>query len=370
MAYLITRQFYEEGGGPLKSIKKEDKEKLDALNKELTAFDKIKPKPLPKLTTATDFSGRPAPTLIPDVPNQTPIGPGFLTVLSDEPEGETPTLPKLPESTGRRTALAEWIGRADNPLTTRVIVNRIWQEHFGQGIVSTANDFGRLGQLPTHPELLDWLTATFVEDGWSIKRLHKRILLSATWQQSASHPNAEEYQKKDPAENLLWRARVRRLKAEQIRDAMLAISGELQTTVGGPSVDAKSPRRALYVKRIRNTPDGFLHAFDVANGLKSVSARNSTTTPTQSLLMINGDYTLGRAKKLADRLATRNSTPEETVHSAFQLCWGREPTTQELTGAIEFVQVVTGEEKSSLNLEKLFDFCHVLLNSNEFLYVD
>ena len=371
MAYLVTRQFYEEGGGPLSGIKKEDKEKYDALNEELAAFDHLKPKPLPELTTATDFSGVPAPTTIPDTGDETPIEPGFLAVLSELPVGDSPQFPELPQSTGRRTALAEWIGRADNPLTTQVIVNRIWQEHFGQGIVATANDFGHLGQLPTHPELLDWLTVTFVEEGWSIKRLHKRILMSATWQQSAHHPQAAEYQQQDPAENLLWRSRVRRLKAEQIRDAMLAISGELQTEIGGPSVDAKTPRRALYVKSFRNTPDTFLAAFDVANGLKSVAERNSTTTPTQSLMMINGDYTLGRAQKLAEQLSKNGfATPDEMLRHAFRLTWNRTPSEWELSSAHRFIEAASAEDQWTFDRDRLVDFCHVLFNSNEFLYVD
>ncbi|MCA9147434.1 MAG: DUF1553 domain-containing protein, partial [Planctomycetales bacterium] len=334
-------------------------------------FDNIKPKPLPELTTATDFAGTPAPTVIPDSGDDTPIEPGFLAVLSEQPVGESPSFPQLPQSTGRRTALAEWIGRADNPLTMRVIVNRIWQEHFGQGIVSTANDFGHLGQLPTHPELLDWLTVTFIEDGWSIKRLHKRILMSETWQQSAYHPQAAEYQEKDPAESLLWRSRVRRLKAEQIRDAMLAISGELQSKVGGSSVDAKTPRRSLYVKSFRNTPDTFLAAFDVANGLKSVAERNSTTTPTQSLMMINGDYALGRAQKLAEQLAKNKfTTPDEMLRHAFRLAWGRFPADSELSSAHQFIAAATAEDQWTFDRDRLVDFCHVLLNSNEFLYVD
>ena len=260
-----------------------------------------------------------------------------MAVLSHQQIGAAPSFPQVPESTGRRTALAKWIGRADNPLTTRVIVNRIWQEHFGQGIVATANDFGRLGQLPTHPKLLDWLTVTFVEDGWSIKRLHKRILMSATWQQSAHHSQATEYQQQDPAERLLWRARIRRLKAEQIRDAMLAISGELQSQRGGPSVDGETPRRAMYVKSFRNTPDAFLAAFDVANGLKSVSERNRTTTPTQSLLMFNGDYALGRAEKLAEKLtANEFAGSNDMLHHAFRLVWGRPPSELELSSADRF----------------------------------
>ncbi|MEX0819377.1 MAG: PSD1 and planctomycete cytochrome C domain-containing protein, partial [Pirellulaceae bacterium] len=370
MAYLITRQFYEEGGGPLSGLRGDDKDTYDALNKQLAEFDHLKPPPLAALTTATDFAGPPSPTTIPDS-DATPIEPGFLTVLSEQPLGDPPSFPELPQSTGRRTALAQWIGRADNPLTNRVIVNRIWQEHFGEGIVATASDFGRLGQKPTHPELLDWLTVTFVEDGWSIKRLHKRILMSATWQQSAYHPQATEYQSRDPAENLLWRSKVRRLKAEQIRDAMLAISGELQPRIGGPSVDAKTPRRALYVKSFRNTPDAFLHAFDVANGLKSVAQRNRTTTPTQSLLMINGDYSLGRAKPFADELSKRQfASAEEMLQYAFRLAWGRPPTDSELANSLQFLGAASGEEQQAFEQDRLIDFCHVLFNSNEFLYVD
>ena len=211
----------------------------------------------------------------------------------------------------------------------------------------------------------------FVEDAWSIKRLHKRILMSATWQQSAHHPQADEYQQQDPAETLLWRSRVRRLKAEQIRDAMLAISGELQTTIGGPSVDAKTPRRALYVKSFRNTPDTFLAAFDVANGLKSVAQRNSTTTPTQSLMMINGDYTLGRAQKLAEQLAKNEfAMPDAMLTHAFRLTWGRAPSDGELSSARRFIAASSAEDQWTFDQDRLVDFCHVLFNSNEFLYVD
>ncbi len=362
MAYLVSRQFEEEGGGPLKSMKKEDKAKYEALQKELAAFDDIKPKPLGEVMTVTDFAGEISPTVIPGGSEPQTVPPGFLTVLGNE----RPELSVGSQTTGRRTALAEWIGSPDNPLTTRVIVNRIWQYHFGQGIAPSASDFGHLGQPPTHPELLDWLTKTYVENGWSMKKLHKLILTSATWRQSAHHPQAAKYQQKDPGENLLWRSRIRRLDAEQIRDAMLSASGELQTHVGGPSVDAKTPRRGLYVKAIRNTPDPFLHAFDMANGLKSVPDRNTTTTPTQSLLMINGTYSLGRAKKFADRLRKQQSTPADTIETAIQTTWGRKPTPEELEAARTFVYGTDDKE----NADKLADFCHVLFNSNEFLYVD
>lgn len=364
MAYLVGRQFEEEGGGPLKSMKKEDKERYEELKTQLAEFDHLKPKPLPELMTVADFPGTLSPTLIPDSPEQEPVPPGFMSVLSEVVDPVEPQPIAELSTSGRRTALAEWIGKEDNPLTTRVIVNRIWQQHFGQGIVPTASDFGRLGLPPTHPELLDWLTVTFVEEGWSMKKLHKRILMSATWQQSSLHPQAAENQEKDPAENLLWRFPVKRLNAEQIRDSMLTASGELQQQLGGPSVDGATPRRSLYLKFYRNNPNTFLQLFDVANGLKSVAERNRTTTPIQSLMMFNGEWTLARAEKMAERLKKMESeSAEETLASAFRLSWGREPTPSELERSLEFVG-------SSISDDRLVDLCHVLLNSNEFLYVD
>ena len=249
-------------------------------------------------------------------------------------------------------------------------MNRIWQQHFGQGIVSTSSDFGRLGDSPTHPELLDWLTTTFIDQGWSLKKLHKLILLSSTWQQSARHPEAERYQALDPNERLLWRTRVRRLQAEQIRDAMLTASGELSSEVGGPSVTEDKPRRSLYVKSFRNQNDTFLHGFDVANGLQSVSVRDTTTTPTQALLLLNGKYALEHAKKLADRLLKEGTDPDITLRNAFRWTWGTEPSESELDLARQFVNLGLGEDSYFIEPSKLADFCHVLFNSNQFLYLE
>ena len=401
MAYLVSRQFEEEGGGPLKEMKKEHKEKYEALQKELADFDDIKPKPLPALMTVSDFEGTATPTLIPDIPGATPIEPGYPVVMMPEASSAVAQVKTLPGSTGRRTELARWIGDANNPLTMRVIVNRIWQQHFGQGIAATTSDFGRLGTPPTHPEMLDWLVKEFVEHDFSIKHLHRLILTSATWQQSAHHPDAARQQAIDPADNLLWRSRIRRLSAEQIRDAMLTCSDELQKNVGGPSVDAKTPRRAVYVKSFRNTPDPFMAVFDIANGLQSTSERSSTTTPVQSLLMINGDYPLGRAKNFAERIAKVHSTQQEQAVAAIEMAWGRQPTNEELEWSLGFFnstvptpdkpslaavtepltqggeesQVASGDDKTKEKLsdnhnERLIDFCHVLFNSNEFLYIE
>ena len=153
-------QFYEEAGGPLKNLNKEEKARHDALLKELATHDKIKPQPLGKLMTVTDHQGALSPTLIPDDPDQGPIAPAFLTVLQARESGPL-ELPVVEDSSGRRTALAQWIGRADNPLTNRVIVNRIWQQHFGKGLVTTASDFGASGQRPTHPELLEFYSGVW-----------------------------------------------------------------------------------------------------------------------------------------------------------------------------------------------------------------
>jgi len=377
MAYLVSRQFIEEGGGPLKDMKKEDKEELEALQKELAAFDDLKPEPLPGLMTITDFTGTISATVIPDDLDQNAIEPGFLAVLSSRADVRRGSTLPIDQSTdqadfsGRRTRLAAWISRPDNPLTTRVIVNRIWQQHFGQGIVTTPSNFGRMGKLPTHPDLLDWLAVTFVENGWSMKQLHKLILMSASWRQSANHPQAALYQQKDPTENLLWRAHVRRLRAEQIRDAMLSASGELEHQLGGPSVEEATPRRSLYIKSFRNTTDTFLHAFDVAGGLKSVAIRNTTTTPTQSLLLINGEYALGRAEKMVDRLM-EIEFPDASglVGHAIRLTWGRALTNSELARVLEFLQVTADDLPTAIDRQKLIDLCHVLFNSNEFLYLD
>lgn len=380
MAYLVSRQFMEEGGGPLSKIAAEDKQRLEDLEAELAAFDELKPAPLPTLMTASDHTGAISPTLLPSDPERS-IAPGFLAVMSNSAQPPIGSLRRPSRvrlvgtsalrsgTSGRRTALAEWIGDANNALTTRVIVNRIWQQHFGEGLVATSSDFGRNGTPPSHPELLDWLTTNFVQQGWSFKHLNKLILNSATWQQSAHHPRAEEYQALDPAESLLWRARVRRLQAEQIRDALLSCSGELDGSLGGPSVVEDSPRRSLYLQSFRNKTDSFLHGFDVAKGLKSVPVRDTTTTPLQSLLLINGDYALQRARAMADRILreSEHAPLAAMVERAVQLAWCRQPTADEMHSALAFLEATHREELSS---EHWGDFCHVLFNSNQFLYIE
>ncbi len=384
MSYLVARQYLEEGGGPFKTIKSEDKKKWDALEAELAAFDELKPAPLPEIATVSNHAYELSPTILPDDPEQRPIPPGFLVVMDhlDLPDfhpeqnfnraAESLLISAKSNSTaGRRTQLARWIGNPENPLTTRVIVNRIWQQHFGTGLVASPSDFGRLGSPPSQPALLDWLSTYFVGQGWSFKQLHKQILLSATWQQASMHPQAGEYLELNPEENLIWRFHVRRLRAEQIRDAMLVASGEMQTFLGGPSVDEQASRRGLYVKSFRNNLDTFLHSFDMANGSKSVAERDATTTPTQALLLFNGEYSIARAEQMTKRLVREvGGNPDELLQRAFGIAWGRPASDSELNRAREYVGVSPGEDQVEVDHTRLADFCHVLFNSNEFLYVD
>jgi hypothetical protein len=181
-------------------------------------------------------------------------------------------------------------------------VNRVWQYHFGRGIVATASEFGTLGELPTHPELLDYLTTKFVAGGWHFKALHREIMLSATYRQTARREPDEVAAKVDPSNRYLWRFHPRRLDAEQVRDALLAVSGELDLTPGGPASDGNGTRRSIYTRKKRNSPNELLRALDMPAGFASTAERQSTTTPTQALQLLNGDWLLARARKLASRV--------------------------------------------------------------------
>jgi mono/diheme cytochrome c family protein len=354
-------------------MKKEEIKEVAALKKKIAAFNAQKPAPLQAAMTVTDVGPVAPPTFIPRKGKQ-PIEPAFPEVLGEKAPVIAPP-PDAPKSTGRRTALARWLTRPDNPLTARVIVNRIWQYHFGRGLVATSSDFGRLGEKPSHPELLDWLAMRFVKEGWSFKKVHRLILTSATYRQSALAPAPAMALKKDPENRLLWRGSTRRLDAEQIRDAILAASGELDLQMGGLSVPASTPRRTIYVKVLRNKHDPLLDVFDAPEGFTSTAQRNVTTTPTQALLLFNGKQLQERAQAFARRLAREHPGGlDEQVAAAYRLSYGRPPEPAEQTRALQFLQdqarhaevSAAGSGQSSL----LEDFCHALLNSNEFIYVD
>jgi hypothetical protein len=255
-----------------------------------------------------------------------------------------------------------------------VIVNRVWQYHFGKGLVATSNDFGRLGEPPSHPELLDWLAGTFVEGGWRLKPLHRLIMTSAAYRQSAerSESEVEAARRVDPENRLLWKRTVQRLDAEEIRDAMLAVSGELSPAIGGPGEDAKRPRRAIETKVIRNSRDPLLDTFDAPDGYSSAGRRNTTITATQALLLINGAWSLDRARAMTGRLASQHDEHQRII-LGYRLAYGRDPEPDELSQADAFLSAqarrVSTPGRDGLR-EALVDFCHALLNSNEFLYVD
>jgi hypothetical protein len=286
-------------------------------------FEERKPKPLQRAFVATDVGTVAPPTKMKTRRGESVVEPGFLTILAP---GDLKIEPLSNiGSTGRRTALADWITDPANPLATRVIVNRVWQYHFGRGLSGIASDFGRLGEAPSHPELLDWLTAGFIEHNWSFKWLHRQILNSATYRQSSlvkATPRANEI---DPENRLLWRARPQRLDAEQMRDTLLALSGELKPLTGGPSEDGSKPVPSILVKKQRNAPDEFLSRFDAPPGFQSVAKRDATNTALQSLLMVNGEWPMQRARAMAVEMLDKYPTAsrEEIASSAVAKVFGR-----------------------------------------------
>jgi hypothetical protein len=248
----------------------------------------------------------------------------------------------VPGSTGRRLALANWLARPDHPLTARVMVNRQWQMHFGRGLVATASDFGHLGEKPSHPELLDWLARRFVEEGWSVKKLHRLMVTSRTYQQSAvvdaNQPAVRAALLKDPENRLLWKMPTRRLEAEQIRDAILAVTGQLDLTLGGPSVEYREPRRTVYCKIMRNIREPLMEVFDAPENFQSTPQRNVTTTATQALLMLNSPYMLKQAQQFAARLHKEgHSNDEALVGAAIRHTFGRNAAPDEIRLGVEFL---------------------------------
>jgi len=320
-------------------IKEPELSELRAAREALAQFDHLKPDPLLTAFVIGETGGKPGETRFKGRrTGDTTVNPGFLTIL-DPTEAQIPEVSPGATTTGRRKVLADWLTRPDNPLTARVIVNRVWQYHFGRGIAATPSDFGRLGEAPTHPELLDWLADDFVTGGWKFKALHKKILLSSAYRQTARRePGAKELTT-DPENRLLWRFNPRRLDAEQARDAVLAATGELDPAMGGEGVTAGKPRRSIYTRKIRNTQDEFLASLDAPPGFASAPSRDSTTTATQSLLMINGDWPLERARAMAARLAAAPARGDaELVERAYQVTLSRRPSDTEKQEAAAFLQ--------------------------------
>ncbi len=302
---------------------------------------------------------------------------GFPAILLPNGKEAPAAVKALPNSTGRRLALANWIVGADNPLTARVIVNRLWQHHFGKGIVATASDFGMRGRPPTHPELLDWLATELVSGEWKLKRLHRLMLFSETYQQSTQV--SEDAARIDPDNKLLARMNRLRLEGEAVRDALLAVGGRLNPKMGGPGLvlpeasraaggsrpvavtpDTKEyARRSVYLFSRRNLKLAFLEAFDLPDSNLSCPKRERSTTATQALALLNADETMTAAKSLADRLTREAKTGDERVALAYRLTLGRAPSAKEMDRA-----------KAFLKDSPLSELCRALFNVNEFIYLD
>jgi hypothetical protein len=275
----------------------------------------------------------------------------FLSILA----GDDP--PLFQQGSGRLELARAILGK-DNPLTARVLVNRVWAHHFGRGIVATVDNFGSLGERPTHPELLDHLAGRFV-DGWSIKALHREILLSATYQMSSRHD--EKNDKIDPENRLLWRMNRRRLEVEPWRDALIAVAGHLDHAMGGPPRELAAPdnhRRTLYAAVSRHNLDPVLRLFDFPDPNLTSGQRAVTIVPLQQLFVLNSDFMARQAKGLAARVADAERV-EERIRRAFVLAYGRPPSRREVELGEKYLASATWE-----------DYAQVLLSANEFAFVD
>ncbi|MCM2369278.1 DUF1553 domain-containing protein [Aporhodopirellula aestuarii] len=343
MAYLVQRQVQAEYNRLDSVIKGEKKERLVELRRKLKAFDSLKPKSLPIAMAVTEVLKPAPPTSIPKFKDKL-IEPGVPTIIEASPLPIDPN-PSL-ATNGRRTALARWITNPENPLTARVIANRIWQSHFGRGLAENPSDFGILGGPPSHPELLDWLATQLIEEGWSLKSLHRTILLSATYRQSTRHPEFAAYHQIDPTNDYYWRHDTSRLTAEQIRDSLLVTSGRMKSRTGGPSAHGDSPYRSIYTRQMRNSPDQLLNSFDLPQFFSSNSSRNTTTTPIQSLLMFNSDQMLSYARSLAEVVSRQSGDLETRVAIAWKRAFGRDATPSEVKSSLAFIAAQTTHLRS------------------------
>ena len=307
-----------------------------------------------------------------------PMKPGFLTVAT---YGEHPTEIPRPDgnTSGRRLALAQWIASPQNPLTARVIVNRLWQKHFGRGIVATLENFGKMGEQPTHPDLLDWLAVEFMNRGWSMKQINKLMMMSEAYQMASAfeHPaNA----KADGENRYLWRFRPQRLEAEIVRDAMLAAGGNINLALGGEPIFPFIPadvlagqyrgkwvntpegpaawRRGVYVYRRRSLPYPMFDTFDHPDMNTTAGARNVTTVPTQALTLLNNPFVLAQARMFAERVRQEAADPYTQIDRAYRIALSRPPTETEIRIGLDLIKQ-----------HSLESFTHVVLNLDEFLYM-
>jgi hypothetical protein len=364
----------------IKALSSDEQDQLKRLQGQLKQLEPRKPTPLPMTPGLQDAKDGAKTYLLErgELRNRsTEMQPGFPIVLLPGHKSSDAAIRRLAASTGRRAALASWIAQPDHPLTARVLVNRLWQHHFGRGIVPTASDFGLRGERPTHPELLGWLATEFVRRGWSIKQMHKLMLVSSTYQQSTlASPQALKH---DPDNQLFSRANRLRLEGEIIRDSLLAISGRLNLKMGGPGVFPPIPaealqgsrgwaispdprdhvRRSVYIFARRNLRFPFLESFDLPDSNLSCPKRERSTTAPQSLALLNSMDVIDAAKALAARLQKETGSDQERITRAYRLTLGRPPSPVERQLAAEFLQE-----------SPLSELCRALSNVNEFVYLD
>ena len=381
---LTDDDFREEFGA-------EQRATWDALKEQVNAAQKAKPQAPPTALTLTDAAPLPTKSLLLLRGDPAHRGPevelGFLSVLSSGPPKVR--RPEGAATTYQRTTLAEWLTDTNDgagALLARVIVNRLWQHHFGAGLVRTPNDFGFQGERPTHPELLDWLAADLIQNGWRLKVLHRRIMTSTVYLQDAAYDETKA--KIDPENRLLWRRRPLRLEAEILRDSILAVGGRLNHDLYGPALkpplpaeamagrnkDDKVPRpkedgpalwrRSIYLFTKRSLPTPLLDTFDTPKPIGSCGRRNQSIVATQALALLNDSFVRGQASQFARRVAVEAGDDAATrVQRAFQLALGRQPAAGELERGTKFLDAPDREKA-------LVNFCHVLLTLNEFIYVD
>jgi hypothetical protein len=356
------------------------------LQAQLDAIDEKMPLPLTAVYAVKDDPKQATPihTLFHGDyldPRET-VGARPLGVLLPEGAPEEPITIEKP-----RLKLAEWLTQPEHPLTARVMVNRVWQYHFGRGIVSTANDFGRMGGTPSNPELLDFLANAFVADGWRLKPLHRMILLSSAYRQAGQSPLEKVAMDKDPENDLLWKFSRRRLEAEEIRDSMLAVSGRLNAKIGGPSVlvpidgdlvkmlkrpqywvatkdKSEYDRRTMYLIYKRNLQLPFMGVFDAPDMQLSCPRREQSTHAPQALELMNGQLSNEQADYFARRLEESRPTNEGRVDLAWRLALGRPPTLKENQLALSYLAEKPGD------MGRLKELALDVFNLNSFLYVN
>ncbi len=383
IAFMVGKQVNVAGDEVAKSMKGEVKQRWEDLRKRMSEVARPKPPAPPSAMTLTDVGSVAPPTRLLKRgdwrhPAQE-VEPGFPSTC----DARTALVTPKAATTGRRSELARWLTAPDNPLTARVLVNRLWQHHFGRGLVATPSDFGAQGEPPTHPELLDWLAREFVARRWSLKEMHRLMVTSAAYRQSCG--GDETAARLDPENRLLGHTNRRRLEGEALRDAMLSVAGLLNAKAGGPSVAPELPsemgatrggwptsadpaerdRRSVYVFAKRNLRYPLFGTFDAPDANETCARRFTTTTAPQALMLLNGKLTLDVARAFAGRVRNEvGDDPDKVIDRAHRLALGRLPDADERATMRDFLR------HGASFADAVADLCHALLNLNEFLYVD